>query len=149
MTALRKAFLRMTALFLRLELAEVVEDLGVGPVLRGDELAAQDSFAVDDVGFGNFEGAVEVGDALRGIAQSKKIDVVVEQEGAIGGGVFILADGENGDLGHTVLQDQQAGQFFDAGHAPGGPEVEDNSVAAQAGERDGLAAVGEGELGRG
>ena len=42
-----------------LEVAEVVEDLGAGPVLGADELAAEDALAIDDVGLGDLGGAVE------------------------------------------------------------------------------------------
>ena len=139
----------MTAFFLRLELAEVVEDLGTGPVLGRDELAAEDAARVDDVGFGNLDGAVEVGDAGGGVAQGEQVHVVVEEELPVDGRVFVLADGENGDLREAALESHEAGHLYDAGRAPGGPEVEDDDVAAEAGEVDVLRAVGEGEDGCG
>jgi hypothetical protein len=139
----------MTAFFLRLEFAEVVEDLGAGPVLGGDELAAEDAARVDDVGFWDLDGAVEVGDTGGGVAQGEQIDVVVEEELPVDGRVFVLADGENGDLREAALESHEAGHLYDAGRAPGGPEVEDDDVAAEAGEVDVLRAVGEGEEGCG
>ena len=122
-------------------------DLGAGRVLRGDELAAEDAARVDDVGLGELEGAVEAWDARGGVAQGEQVDAVVEQEAAVGSGVVVLADGEDGELREAVLKFHQAGQFLDAGKAPCGPEVEDDDAATKLGERDGAAAVGEGELG--
>ena len=46
-----------------------------------------------------------------------------------------------------MLQGQQTRCLFDTGHAPGGPETEDDSAAAQTSERDVLAAISQGELG--
>ena len=47
--------------------------------------------------------------------------------------------------GQLVLEGVQAGQFFDAGGAPGGPEVEHDDFAAKLGEVDGVLAVVDGE----
>lgn len=41
-----------------LEVIEVVDDLGTGPVLGGDKFSAQNTFAVDDVGFGDLDGSI-------------------------------------------------------------------------------------------
>ena len=54
-----------------LEFAEVVDDLGAGPVLGGDEFSAEDALAVDDVGFGDLDGAIEMVDALGGVADGE------------------------------------------------------------------------------
>ena len=48
-----------------------------------------------------------------------------------------------------MLEGQEAGELFDAGRAPGGPEVDDDDVATELAEVDGVRAFGEGELGGG
>ena len=133
----------------RLEAFEVVHDLGAGPGLGADELAAEDAVAVDDVGFGDEGGAVEGVDALFAVADGDEIDVVAGEELAIDGVILVGADADDGELGHLSLQVKEAGELFDAGGAPGGPEIEDDDAAAEAGEIDLLDAVADGEEGGG
>ncbi len=132
-----------------LEVFEVVEDLGAGPVLGADELAAKDAGAVDDVGFGDLGGAVEGVDALIAVADGDEVDVVAGEELAVKSVVLVDADADDGELGHLFLELEEAGELFDAGGAPGGPEVEDDDAAAEAGEVEGLDAVGDFEEGGG
>ena len=128
------------------EAVEVVDDFGAGPVLGGDELAAEDAIAVDGVGFGDLRGAVEGVDAGVGVADGEEVDVIALEEGAVGIVVLVHADGDDGDAGHLVLEGEQAGELVDAGSAPAGPEVDEDDVAAEFGEVDGVCAVGDGEL---
>ena len=124
---------------------EVVDDVGVCPDLGSDELAAEDAVAVDDVGFGDLDGAVEGVDALVAVADGDEIDVVFGEEATVDGVVLIGADADDGDLGESVLEIEEAGQFFDAGCAPGGPEIEDDDFSVKAGEVEPLDAVTDGE----
>jgi hypothetical protein len=128
---------------------EVVDDLGAGPVLRVYEFAADDAVAVDYVGLRDLGGAVQRVDAGGGVADGEEIDVVLGEEALIDVGIFVHADGDDGDLGEAALHGEQAGEFLNAGDAPGGPEVEDDDVAAVAAEVGGAEAVGDDELGRG
>jgi len=133
----------------KLHLGEVVHDVRVGPVLRADELTAEGALAVDDVGFGNLDGAVEGVDALVGVADGDEVDVVFDEELVVDVGILVHADGDDFEVGHLLVESEQAGELFDAGRAPGGPEIEHDDVAAEFGEIDGVGAVGDGELGRG
>ena len=130
-------------------MVEVVDDLGAGPVLGAYEFAADDALAVDDVGLGDLGGAVHGVDAGGGVADGEEIDLVLDEEALVDVGVFVLRDGDDGDLGKLALHGEEAGEFLDAGGAPGGPEVEDDDVPAVAAEVGGLNAVGDDELGRG
>ena len=117
--------------------------------MGGDEFSAEDSVAVDDVGFGDLGGAVEGVDALGGVAEGQEIDLVAGEEAPVGGFVFVHADGEDGDLGEAALHFEEAWEFFDTGSTPGGPEVEDDDAAAEFAEVDGAGAVCDDELGGG
>lgn len=86
-----------------LEALEVVGDLGAGPDLGSDELAAEDAIAIDDVGFGDLDGAVEGVDALVAVANGEEIDVVLEEEAAVDGVVLIGADADHGELRELLL----------------------------------------------
>ena len=128
---------------------EVAGDLGAGPVLGGDEFAAQDTLFVDHVALGDLAGAVEGLDVGGGITEGEEVDVVLLEEAVVLVGVLVLTDGYDGDLGELVLEGQEAGELLDAGRAPGGPEVDDDDVAAELAEVDGVRSFGEGELGGG
>ncbi len=129
-----------------LKFGEEIDDLGAGPILCADELAADVAVSVDDVGFGDLDGAVERVDLLVGVTNGADVDVMLDEEAAIDVVVLIHADGDDGELGHFLLEGEEAGEFFDAGSAEGGPEVEDHDFAAEFCEVDGLGAVGHDEL---
>ncbi len=132
-----------------LEVFEVVDDLGAGPVLGVDELAAEVAVPVDDVGFGDLGGAVEGVDAAFAVADGEEVDVVAGEELAVEGIILVEADADDVELGHLVLEGEEAGEFFDAGGAPGGPKVEEDDVAAELAEVEGVDAVRDGEEGGG
>lgn len=125
------------------ERLEIADDLGAGPILGGDKFAAEDAVFVDDVAFGDLAGSVEGLDAGGGVADGEEIDVVLLEEALVLVGIFILTDGDDDDLGKLVLEGEQAGKLLDAGGAPGGPEVDDDDMTAEAGEIGGVGAVGE------
>lgn len=131
----------------RLEAFEEADDLGAGPFLCADEFAADDALAVDDVGLGPHLGMKELGGGLAGIADGDQIHVVTSNKARIGVGVFIDADGNDGNAGQLVVEGEERGGFLNAGHAPGGPEVDEDDLTTVAGEMDGGGAVGEGEVG--
>jgi len=80
------------------ELFQEVHNFRAGPVLRADELAADNARLVDDVGFWGAEG-VELGvRALGAVENAEKLDVVTDEEAAVGVGVRIHADGDDLDL---------------------------------------------------
>jgi len=76
---------------------------------------------------------------------------VVFDELAVGVLVDVDADGDDGDsLGlHAALHFDEGGDFFDAGSAPGGPEVEDDDLSAKLAEGDFVLGVLNGEVGCG
>lgn len=106
---------------LSLEFFEVGDDLGAGPILRGDEFATEHSIPVDDVTLGDLESAVEVVDARGGVSDCKEVDVVLDEEAVVDRVVFVLADGNHDDIGHLALELNEAGKLFDTRWAPGSP----------------------------
>ena len=130
-------------------MVQVVDDFGAGPVLGGDEFAAEDSVAVDDVGLGDLDGAVEVADLSVGVADGEQVDVMAGEEVLVGSGVLVPGDGDDVKIWHLSLEGEEAGELFDAGGTVGGPEVEQDYVAAEFAEVGGVGAVGDGKLGRG
>lgn len=132
---------------LNLEAVEVVADFGVGPVGVAYNFAADDAFAIDDVGFGPAVGAVELGDLLVGVADGVEVDVETSKESAVGAGVFVDADGEDGDVGAVVVKLHEGWRLLDAGRALAPPEIQQDDFAAVAGEVDGVFAIADGEVG--
>jgi hypothetical protein len=133
-----------------LEVSEVVEDFGCGPVLGADEFAADDAAGVDDVGFGGAGGVEGVVGLLREVEDSGDAgDVVVGDVLAIGVGVGVEADGEDLDAGHAALEVDEGGEFLEAGRAPAGPEIENDNFALVLilAKADGLGAVVDDDVG--
>ena len=132
-----------------LKLVQVSNDLGRSPVGGANKFPPDDSVLVDDVGFrraGGSEGEVALLGSVKGREQ---INVVVGDVGSVGGFFVIEADGEYDHLGHIALELNEGRELLQAGRAPGGPEVEDDDLAAVVGEADGAVGVGDGEAGRG
>lgn len=121
-------------------------DLGAGPILRADELAADDAFAVNDVAFGPHLGVVEIGGTLCGIAYGDEIYVMRGEKVRVGVGIVIDAYGKDDDAGHLVVEVKERGHFCHTGTTPCGPEVEQNNLSAIIGEMDAGIAIGEGEV---
>jgi len=131
-----------------LEAVEVGADFGVGPVRVTDDFAADDTFTIDDVGFWPAVGAVKLGYFLVGIADGVQIDVEAGKKSAIGAGVFVDADGEDGDIRTIVLELHEGRGLLNAGRALAPPEVQENDFAAIVGETNGVFAIADGEVGR-
>ena len=127
-------------------MGEVAGDLGAGPVLGVDELAAEEAVLVDDVGLGDLGSAVELVDAAVGVSDGGDLDVVIGEEATVDVVRLVHGDTDDGEVGHLLVEFEEARKFFDAGRAPGGPEIEDDGFAAKLSEVDGLFAVGDGEL---
>jgi hypothetical protein len=117
-----------------LKSAEVAFDFGTGPVLGADELAADDAVGVNDERFRGHGGAVGGVGEPGGVECGGDGEGVALEEGAVGGGVLVKGDSEDADAGHLLLKGDEGGKLFKAGGAPGGPEVEDDHVAAVGGE---------------
>jgi hypothetical protein len=130
-----------------LEVIEVVADFGVGPVGVADDLAADKALSVDDVGLGPAVGAVKLGYFLVGVAHGVEIDMESSKEAAVGAGVFVDADGQDGDVGAIVLELHECRRLLDAGRALAPPEVQQDDFASVIGEADGVFAVAHGEVG--
>jgi hypothetical protein len=129
-----------------LEIFEIVHDLGAGPVLWADELAADFSLTIDDVGFrrtGGAEGQI----ALLGfVVNGEQIDVIVDEVLAVSVDIVIEIDTENDELRHLLLEIDERGELFEAGSAPGSPEVENYYFAAVIVETDRLCAISDREV---
>lgn len=74
--------------------------------------------------------------------------MVFHEEAMIGLLVIIDADGDDVYIGHPSVELEKARQFFDAGSAVCSPEIEDDGMAAQFVEIDGLSTVTKDKLGR-
>ncbi len=131
---------------LKLKALEVGAYLGGGPVLRADELAPDNALAVDNVGLGPLLSMIEFGRALGGVADGDQVDVAAEEEAAVGVGIFVDADGKDGQIGLLAVEFEEGGQFHDARLAPGGPEVEQHNLASIVGQMNGRGSVGDSEV---
>ena len=131
-----------------LETGQITHDLRAGPFLRAYEFATQNAVLVDNVSFGNLGRAVEGIDLLIRVPEGLEVNMVPGKEVMVGIRVFINTDGDNVDIGHSPVKLEKARQLFDTGSAVCRPEIEDDSVAAQLAEIDGVRAVTEDELGR-
>src|SRR6185437_12704889 len=84
-----------------------------------------------DVAFRDLESAVEAVDAGCGVSDGKEVDMIPGEEAAVNRFVLVLADGNDDDIGHQAMELDEAGKLFDAGRAPGGPQVKDDGMAAE------------------
>jgi len=130
----------------QLEALEKGADFGIGPVLGTDELAADDALAVDDVGFRPHVRVEELGGSFIRVADGDQVNAAPGDEVAVGVGVFVDADGQDGEVGLVVVQIEQGGQLHHARLAPGSPEVEQDDLAPVVGEVNGGRAIGDGEV---
>ena len=107
--------------------------------------------AIDDVGFRPAEGAVEVDGFAGFVAHGDHVDAVVFEEFVIGGIVGVDADGEDDHsfIFHACRHADEGGSFFDAGRAPGGPEIEHDDLTAKLAERNFVVGILDGKVGGG
>jgi len=130
-----------------LQAFQIRADLRAVPVLRTDDLAANDAVSVDDVGLRPALGMKELGGLLGRVADRGQVHVVANEKAVVSVRVFVDADGQNGQIGPVVVQFEQRGHLLDAGRAPCGPEVEQHHAAPIAGQMDSGRAVGDCEVG--
>lgn len=129
-----------------LEGAEVVADLGVGPVGVANDLAADDSLSINDVGLGPSFGVVELGGGLLGVAYADEIDVMTGEKPAVSGWILVNADCEDCELRMIVLKLKESRYLLNTRRAPCGPEIQQYNAATITGEVDGGGAIGNGEV---
>lgn len=129
-----------------LETPQVVPDLRVGPVGCANKLAADNAVAVDDIGFRPHVGVKEACGTLIWIANRDQVNVAIADEVGVGAGVLIDTDSDNGDIRVFAMELEKRRQFFHAGTAPGGPEVEQNDLAPIVGKMDGRVTVRDGKV---
>lgn len=126
----------------KLEVLQVVEHLGVSPIHRADDFAADDTLAVDDVAFRWAVGAESVAGMICDVIDGGDApEIVIDKILAIGGLVGLEGDGEDDDVGHVFLELDEGWKLLEAGAAPTGPEIKDNDFAAVLSEADGLRTV--------
>lgn len=123
-----------------------VQNLRAGPILRADEFTTHETVFIDDIGFWNLHGAIEGIDPLIRITKSREVDVMTGQEAVISIWILIDAYGNNIDLWPPFVKFKEAGKLFDAGRTIGGPEIENDGVAAQSTEIYAIGAIGKREL---
>jgi len=121
---------RMIAERRRLERLEVAEDLGIVPILRADEVAADIALAVDDEGLRPAGDGVLFGDGLLGIADGDEIEVMLQEEALVGRIALVDADGEDWEFRVRVVELEERWGLFHAGRAPTSPEVEEDDFAS-------------------
>src|SRR5271166_1452341 len=80
------------------------------------------------------------------VADGDQVDVTAGEEAAVRVGIFVDADGKDGQIGLVVVELEERRQLDDAGLAPGGPEVEQHDLASIVGEVNGGGAVGDSEV---
>ena len=139
---------RSSSAELRLQAAQVALDFGSVPVLCAYEFAADDSFFVDDVGFGRTGGSEgEIG-LLAGVEYDGHVgQVVVGEVLMVGVGVGVEAYGQYDHVWNLLLKLLQRRKLLETGRAPRGPEIEDDNFAAVLVQAYGLRAVMDGEVG--
>ena len=122
----------------KLQFGQVVGDFRAIPIYRTDEFAADDTAAVDDVGFRPASSAVQGRALLRFVTDRDEVHAIVFQELVVGRFIGIDADAHHG---HTILLKlalhlDQRWHFLNARRTPTGPKVEHDHLSAELAERD-------------
>ena len=124
------------------EIAQVVDDLGCGPVLGADEFAADDAVGVDDVSFRRACGVEGVAGLVGGVVDDGHVvKIVVGEVLAVVGGLGVEGDGDDDDVGYLLLKLLQGRPLGGTVNAPAGPEIEYDDFALVLFEADGLTTV--------
>ena len=129
-----------------LEALQESADLRIGPAGIADDLAANYALPIDDVGFRPAFGTVHLRDGLIWVTNSGEVDVKAIEESAVGAGVFVDADGEDGQLGVLVMQGNESGCLLNTWWALTPPEVQQNDFASIVLKTNRVFAVGHGEI---
>jgi hypothetical protein len=140
--------LQLGTLSLRVQFLDVFEEAGAGEILRTNQLSADDAAFVDDVGFREFEAAVELVGRLIFIEDGEQGEMLLGDVMLVLCEGLVTGDSDDLDLGHLLLKGLQARHFFDAGSTPTGPEVEHDYFALKTLQIDGVLSVADGECGR-
>src|SRR5579863_1127552 len=134
---------------------EVREHFGGVPLLVADDFAGDFAVAIDDVSLGDHDGAVGFADGRAiflcgGIAVGGVVDRVVEKESFVGSVVFVSGNAKHDRVvgGDVLLEAIESRGFFNAGLAPGAPEIEHDDFAAKVRKMRGFAVKREGEIAR-
>jgi hypothetical protein len=96
-------------IILVLQALQVGADFRATPVLRTDDLAANEALSVNDVGFRPHLCAVELGGPLAGVADSDQVHAMANEEAAVGNRIFVDADGQYGQVGLLTVKFKQRG----------------------------------------
>jgi len=89
---------------------------------------------------------VELGCGLAGVANGDEVDVAADEEAFVFVFVLVNTDSEDGQVWAVVVEFGQSRHFLNAGRAPGGPEVDQDDLAAVVGEMNGRGSIGDGEI---
>ena len=133
---------------LRVQFLDVLKEAGAGEILWTDQLSPDDATFVDDVGFREFEAAVELVGRLILIEDGEQGEMLLRDIVLVLCEGLVAGDGDDLDAGRLVLEGLQAGHLLDARGAPAGPEVEHDHLALKTLQVDGMLTVADGE-GRG
>jgi len=111
---------------------EIADNFGAGPLLRAHELAAYDSLAVDHIGLRPHIRVIQIRRRLRRVADGDQINMMADDKSRICGGIVIDAHSKNDEIGVLMVEREERRQFLDTRHAPAGPEVKQDDLAAVA-----------------
>src|SRR5580658_618322 len=131
---------------------DMLDHLRRGPGMRRNEFLNHFAVAVDQIALRILNGAVGQVDLLFGIAGGLVGEGRTGEEVTVELFVLVYADAEDDQTSGAECPGElvQAGNFLDAGWAPGGPEIEEKEFAAEIVNGYGLAGVGgDGEIGGG
>ncbi len=115
--------------FSTLQLLQVIQDLGPGPILRPDEFAPYDTALVNNVRLRNQHRAVKRIDPLVRVAHREQIYLVLDQELPVHRIILVGTYPHHLEAGHLLLQRQQAGKLLHTRRAPGGPKIQHHHLA--------------------
>ena len=90
-----------------LQAFQISADFRIIPVLRADDLAADEALAVDDVSLRPAIGVVKLRRGLGRIADRNQVYMMADDKAAIIVRVFVDADSEDNDVGTVVVQLEQ------------------------------------------
>jgi hypothetical protein len=133
---------------MKLKLGKKLANLGLRPVDGADELTTHYTIAVDYVGLGKFEGAIEIIAALLLVADGEQTNAVIVEESLVCRSIPVNADSNYGYTAvfQALLQLHQRRHFFDAGHAPCRPEIQNNNLSPELVQGDPAVGVLHGEV---
>ena len=132
----------------KLQFAQVIRNFRAGPIHRSYKLAANNSAAVDDIGFGPAKRTVEPGRFLRFIPHGDHVDAVFLEEFMVRRVVRVNTDGQHhyALIFETRLHSNQRRGFLDTRRTPRRPEIQQHNLPAKLAERDFMVRILHGEV---